>query len=289
MEEKPLTSIIIATYNSSGDFLKQTLNSVLMQEGVNLEVVLVDDASTNDTREIIGIYEAKFAQKRIKFVKVYHEQNKGIDASYLNGVNASIGKYFKILDHDDTLTNSKSIRRSIQLLEENPSLGVVFTSVIYVNQENIQIGMKSLYQYSSGSEGLDKPDFFKTLFFRFVYPLVHGTSIVRRECFGEIPYFDFEFALRIAKSQEWGVGYVSKPSLNYRIHSQNNSGFFQTRVQIWKKWMISLSDIYTENYIKRYGSQIYRTTLEILKLPRPLLKTKVGQFVFNKLVGYSKS
>lgn len=102
-------SIIIPVYNGH-DFLERCLDSVINQIYKNIEIIIVDDASTDDTKEIIK----KYSEKDKRIIPFYQSKNKGVSAARNTGLKAATGDYIVFLDSDDTITK-EAIRRMIDL------------------------------------------------------------------------------------------------------------------------------------------------------------------------------
>lgn len=96
--DNPFFSIIIPVYNTSKT-LRRTLASVLNQTYTNIEVVIVDDCSTDNSYEILKAYEVR--DKRIKLF--HHEKNSGLLVTRLTGMRQAKGQYILFLDSDDWL------------------------------------------------------------------------------------------------------------------------------------------------------------------------------------------
>lgn len=104
----PLVSIIISAYNAE-KYIQQTLDSVLKQTWTNLEIIVVNDGSTDDTLAIARAYENKA-------VKIVTQENKGQDAALNNGYKHSTGAYIKFMDSDD-LVNPEMIELQMKAVE----------------------------------------------------------------------------------------------------------------------------------------------------------------------------
>lgn len=109
-----LISIIIPVYQS-GKFLEETINSCLNQTWPKIEIILVNDGSTDTTQEIIDHFIRKFPGKIIS-VK---QSNQGAAAARNTGLKIANGQYIQFLDADDILTADK-IEKQITVLEKNP-------------------------------------------------------------------------------------------------------------------------------------------------------------------------
>lgn len=116
-EETPLVSIIIPTYNY-GRYLSKAVKSCLDQSYRNIEVILVDDGSTDDTRSIVsGIDD--------RIVYVYQE-NRGVSAARNKGLKVASGAFIAFLDADDYLLPD-SVTMRVEVLRKHPDVGIVFT------------------------------------------------------------------------------------------------------------------------------------------------------------------
>lgn len=94
-----LFSVIVPCYNSK-DFIRKSLDSILLQKFEDYEVVAIDDGSTDGTANILDEYAIKYS----KF-KVYHYSNAGVSVSRRRGITKARGKYVLFLDSDDTITS----------------------------------------------------------------------------------------------------------------------------------------------------------------------------------------
>ena len=118
MKTKPLVSVVIATYNRS-KFICETVDSILNQSNQNLELIVVDDGSTDNTEELI----LKYSNKNIRYVKT---DNWGGPARPRNiGINLAKGKYIAFCDDDDIWMPHK-LNRQLKYFK-NQSVGMVFS------------------------------------------------------------------------------------------------------------------------------------------------------------------
>jgi glycosyltransferase involved in cell wall biosynthesis len=97
MQAPPLVSIIMATYNRSG-LIGETLDSILNQNFSDWECLIIDDWSTDNTREVLGPY---LTDKRIKYFKRGETQSKGCPGSRNFGLTKAIGEFIWFFDDDD--------------------------------------------------------------------------------------------------------------------------------------------------------------------------------------------
>lgn len=131
MNKHPLISVLIATYNRQ-DILPRALNSVLRQPYRNIEVIIVDDASSDDTRNVVS----SFNDPRIKYIR--HEKNRGVACATNAAFKNSTGEYIAIIGDDDEWIDTDKLRMQLQAFLENRNekIGVVCTGFRYVSERN---------------------------------------------------------------------------------------------------------------------------------------------------------
>ena len=129
---KPLVSIITPCYNG-GKTIARLMDSVLAQTYNNIEFILVNDGSTDNTEAIVKTYEEKFTQKGYKF-KYFYQENKGLGGAINAGLKIFKGEYLCWPDADDYLEPT-SVEDRVKVLEENPEYAVV-TSNAYIRKSD---------------------------------------------------------------------------------------------------------------------------------------------------------
>src|SRR5215510_3910270 len=113
----PTVTVVIPSYNSAA-WLPETLASVLAQVGVDLETLVVDDGSNDNTREVVATFAS---------VRYLHQPNRGVAAARNTGIRAARGKYIALLDSDDIWEPHK-LRRQVEILDRYPGVGLVFSN-----------------------------------------------------------------------------------------------------------------------------------------------------------------
>jgi glycosyltransferase involved in cell wall biosynthesis len=119
----PKASIIISTYNRAG-LIGQAIDSVLKQTMADFEIVVVDDGSTDNTKEIIK----KYKDSRIKY---FHKENGGISSARNLGIAKATGEYIAFPDDDDLLEENY-LQSMVKQLEQNPLYGLVYCRYLNV-------------------------------------------------------------------------------------------------------------------------------------------------------------
>lgn len=116
----PRVSVVVPCYNY-GHYLPEAVGSALRQSGVTVEVIVVDDASTDGSADVARRLEREDERVRA----LVHRANRGHIATYNDGLAEATGDYIVLLSADDLLAPG-SLQRSTQLLREHPSVGMVY-------------------------------------------------------------------------------------------------------------------------------------------------------------------
>jgi glycosyltransferase involved in cell wall biosynthesis len=124
MGRRPFVSVIIPAYNY-GRYLESCLTSVLSQPGVDLEVLVIDDASTDETRHVAMGMAATDPRVEVRS----HVRNLGHIATYNEGLAWASGDYIALLSADDLLTPG-ALARAAQLLDAHPEVGLVYGGAV---------------------------------------------------------------------------------------------------------------------------------------------------------------
>ena len=205
-------SVIIPVYNASR-FIRQTIESVLSQTYKNLELIIVDDGSTDDSPEIIK----SFKDSRIVFIR---QKNKGVSAARNTAVAASSGKFIALLDHDDIWFPEK-LEKQIPLFEKNPETGLVYSDIGYIDADGKQVSwMLKQFEPHRGYV-------LKELFLNDFIPCL--TAVFRRDVLKKTGLFnekyrfaeEYDLFLRIARYYQ--VDFVDEVLACYRVHETNLS------------------------------------------------------------------
>lgn len=115
MENSTMLSIIIPCYNVS-DTIERAIDSILFQKiNFQIEIICVDDKSTDDTIDKIAVYTHKYS-----FIKLIQNNiNKGNAETFFNGLKHANGKYFAVLDGDDFYTFRDKLQKQVDFLEQD--------------------------------------------------------------------------------------------------------------------------------------------------------------------------
>lgn len=122
-----LVSVIISTYNSS-EFITETLDSIYRQTWKELELIITDDSSQDETLEVCRMWLGKHKDRFVSTNLITSDVNTGVSANANRGVRVSTGTWIKFLGADDTLLPS-CISNNMLFVWENPSVKVLFSRV----------------------------------------------------------------------------------------------------------------------------------------------------------------
>jgi glycosyltransferase involved in cell wall biosynthesis len=213
--ELPSVSAIIVTYQFE-DYLAASIDSVLAQDypADRLEIVVIDDGSSDSTPEVIAPY-----RDRVRYVR---KDNGGLLSSVNRGFAEATGELLALQSGDDMWTTDK-LARQVEILRARPEVGLVYGDMQVV--DNDQRVLQPSYWASTGITPQRGRPLGALLRGNFVSG---GTMIVRaalRERFHPLPahagWEDWWIATRVAQVAE--LEYISEPMLRYRFHGANMS------------------------------------------------------------------
>ena len=226
-----LISVIVPTYNSAR-FLDEAVESAVGQTYKNLEVLIIDDGSTDGTEALVKKWQNK--STGIHYIK--HEKNKGLPAARNTGIRYAKGKYIALLDADDTWLPRK-LDVQLHKLEE---LGV---DVLFSNWFIWQ-GEKKQIAFDFKQERVFSKEKGLCAYIRKNYG-VPSTAFIKRSALEKVGLFDeslkssedYDLWLRFLL-KGFKIGLLREPLAYYRLHStQMSTNFYRmhaTRLTIFK-------------------------------------------------------
>ncbi|MBC3541263.1 glycosyltransferase family 2 protein [Rufibacter sediminis] len=218
----PLVSIICLCYNHAA-FLRAALDSVLAQTYPNLEVLVVDDLSTDASVAIITDYVREHPQ--IRFIR--HTQNQGNCASFNQALALSQGEFVIDFATDDVL-HPERVTRQVAAFQQLPaSYGVVYTDAELIDEQGVSLGF--FYNRAVSGKLSPKPatgDVFAEVLGR--YFICPPTMMIRRQVLDELQgydpalaYEDFDFWVR--SSRRWQYHFLDEVLCQRRMHPHSLS------------------------------------------------------------------
>ena len=179
---KGLVSVIIPTFNS-GLYIEEAVRSVLDQSYTDLEVLVIDDGSTDATREVVGT----ILDDRLRYIPM--EERCGNYFARNKGISLSRGEYLAFLDADDLWAKDK-LRKQMAVFEKRPEVGICFSDhLVFKNKNKKEFFTDLINTYSA--DGRDYNQFIRRLLIgNFV---ITSSVLAKRECFDRLGQFDTAF------------------------------------------------------------------------------------------------
>ncbi|MEJ2610155.1 MAG: glycosyltransferase [Candidatus Thiodiazotropha sp.] len=211
--ELPLVSLILPVYNGE-EFLAPCLESIVKQTYKNIEVIIINDGSTDNTHKIIEEYKPK-----IENLIYINRGNKGLIASLNEGVNSSSGEYIARMDADDICSLNR-IEVQVNCLINNSDVTACGCSVIKINKSTEQIGSMKM------------PLKYRQILVRAMFrsPIIHPTVMMRAKNISQ--YLPDLYSIKFLHAEDYelwarllGDGHkvvnIKSKLLYYRIHEKS--------------------------------------------------------------------
>jgi len=210
----PKISLITVTFNSDKT-LRDTINSVLKQTYTNIEYIVVDGLSKDNTMDIVREYEPQF-EGRMKWIS---EKDKGLYDAMNKGVRMATGDVVGILNSDDFFTANDVLEKVAAGFDEQTD--AVYGDLHYVHPDDLQ---HSVRYYSS--------KIFKRNLMRMGFIPAHPTFYCRRECFDKFGYYktdykiaaDFDLLLRFVYVNRIRIKYLPMDMVTMRTGGASTNG-----------------------------------------------------------------
>jgi glycosyltransferase involved in cell wall biosynthesis len=201
--KNPLVSVIISVYNGE-KYLAETIESVINQNYPNIEIIVIDDGSTDGSGMVV--------QRFVPPIRYYRQPNSGIAVAWNKGIELARGDFFSSLDADDCWSKNK-IKRQMDVFSEDSTLDIVFGHV------------KQFHSPELSEEEKQKiwcPD-------DLMPGVSAGTMLIKRESFFRVGLFDTKWRKGIfsdwyLRATDLGLRTHMMPDLlmNRRLHRSNH-------------------------------------------------------------------
>lgn len=245
-------SIITPTYNR-GNTIENTILSILEQTYNNIEYIIIDGKSTDNSISIIKTYETMFNGRLIWI----SQPDKGLYDALNKGIRMATGDIIGILHSDDFFTQKNIIEKIVHTFQKDEGYDAVYGDVHYVNPNNLN---KCIRYYSSR--------IFRPSLMRLGFIPAHPTFYMKKGCYQQFNGYktdykiaaDYEFLLRVIYKGNIQTKYIPIDMVTMRIKGLSTSG--------WKSHLIIMREhlracrenkIYTNIFILslRYFYKIY--------------------------------
>jgi glycosyltransferase involved in cell wall biosynthesis len=245
-------SIITATYNSAAT-LKDTLESVATQNYNNIEHIIVDGLSTDNTIAIAKQYN----------VKIICEKDNGLYDAINKGIKASTGDIIGILNSDDFFPN-ENIIATIAKAFTNNNTDAIYGNIAFVKPDNLS---KIVRQYNSNN--------FKPAKFKYGYMPAHPSFYATKKCFEQFGYYytdykiaaDYELLMRFMYTHKISSSYINENLVYMRTGGVSNQN-------------LNSRYILNKEIIKACKANNVNTNMALLSLK---YFNKIGEFIKPRL------
>ena len=215
----PRVTILIPTYNRA-DLLPQAVASALSQTFTDFELLILDDASTDNTREVAEVF---LKDPRVRLIN--HPQNIGITANRNYGLSIAKGEYLAMLDCDDVWISNDKLKRQVELLDAHREIGMVGTFTKKINTQGKEIG--------NITSKLAHASIRRSMMFRNQF--TQSSVVVRKEAIDKVGWYDeslpiwedYELWFRIGA--EYQLRNIPEFFTGYRVHEGNISNISQEK------------------------------------------------------------
>lgn len=219
--KNPLVSVIVPVYNHQ-QYIVECLDSILEQSYKNIEVIIIDDGSIDDSVKVINEY---ISDKQLNIFKLYTQSNQGVCKTLNRGVTLAKGDFITICASDDILVSDSISARLDYLVNNEDLLGVIGDALLIDSDSNIvdSSAMQKLYRAN-----------YNRLVHNIVYEQVLNWSVVGptfmcKKCLYDVIGLydekllveDRDFYLRLLAINK--LGFIEKSVAGYRIHLNNTS------------------------------------------------------------------
>lgn len=245
----PKVSVIIPTYNRA-DLLPRAIGSVLNQTFRDFELIVVDDGSTDNTKEVVKEFQKK--DERVRYI--WRENSSGAAKPKNEGIKNSKGDYIAILDSDDKWLPGK-LQKQLELFENssNPRVGFVSCHALVIDEKSGKKLEYKIPRYKNVLKNILTQDYMGS-----------GSGMVyKKSVFDNAGLFDEnlktgqDWEIRIRLAQKYDFDFVPRPLFKYYIHSENISGL--TNIKIKERDLEYIFNKYKKYYEK--NPKIYSAKL----------------------------
>lgn len=223
-------SVVTVTYNSA-ETIEDTINSVINQDYGNIEYIIIDGVSKDNTLQIVDKYKHKIA-------KVISEKDGGIYDAISKGINLATGEIVVALNSDDMYASTDVISKVVEVFK-NTHAEAVYGDLNYVDRIDTS---KVIRKWKAGN--------YKKGYFVKGWMPPHPTFFVKKHCYQKYGTFnlslksaaDYELMLRFIHVHEIKVAYIPKLIVNMRAGGQSNVSFknrFKANREDRKAWEIN--------------------------------------------------
>lgn len=220
---RPLVSVVVPVYNGE-EYLEESLESILGQTYDNLEVLVMDDASTDGAPAILQSFAER--DDRVRYER--QPSNRGIFGNINDGIALARGDYVAI-HHSDDVYDREILAVEVAYLDRHPDVGAVFCTDIFIDQSGTEFGRLELPPEIRAAEVLSDAAVVNGILRHQNVFIRGGTSLIRNAVYEEVGNFDDAYSLRadlhmwLRISRRFPIAILDRPLVRYRTHAENSS------------------------------------------------------------------
>lgn len=268
MKAEPLVSIIVVCYNQSA-FVVDCLESIRLQTYKNVELIILDDCSQDDS---VAAIESWIAAHNTQPVFISHKRNEGICKTFNEALSYASGKYISIIAADDVYMPYKT-ETQVALFERLPNkVGLIYGDALQIDASGNLLPHKFIETHRP-LEVMPQGDVFGVLLRGNFIPAM--STMVRRECYDtvgvydeQLSYEDFDMWLRISRHYEFHFSplvlakyRILPTSMSRTIHAAGRLVLLKSNFRIYEKYISgevsSTQRSYLRNALTAIGQQMY--------------------------------
>lgn len=233
MSRNPLVSICIPTYNN-GLYIGETLRSIINQTYKNFEIVVSDNASTDQTREVVTAFD----DSRMRYYRSETHMPSGL-GNFNRSIQFAKGDFIAVY-HSDDIYEATIVQKELRFLLDHPEAGAVFARDTPVDKNNVIIKKRINVSSEIANKGVyDFGEVLRLMLKKNGSFLVCPTFMTRIEVLNQVGLFeagskygvagcagDVEMWLRI--SRKFKIGVISEPLIRRRISATQDSSMYES-------------------------------------------------------------
>lgn len=206
----PKVSVVIPTYNRA-HLLQECIGSVLVQSFQDFEIIIIDDGSTDNTKEVVDSFKNPY-------IRYLYQRNQGVSIARNTGIHASLGEYIAFLDSDDTMLKM-ALEKRVEILDRYPEAAFSYGQIYFVDENGRILQLEPRSKASYIREGIEELREVLT----FGHHFNTSTVMVRRSCLCEVGGFnpaficcqDIDLWVRLARL--YSVTHIAEPLATFLV------------------------------------------------------------------------
>lgn len=242
---KPLVTVIIPAHNHEL-YIEECIHSVLSQTYANIQLIIINDGSTDNTE---GVIKNMIANKNLtRDIEYYSQDNQGVCRTLNRGIKLSKGKYIASIGSDDIWIKDK-IEKQVTFLERNNEIGLVFTDTFFIKNKSKLALRHTDYKPDIKKyflKGIQNVNIHNKLLYDCFIPAI--SVMMRKDCLEIVGYYDEDlpsedYNMWLRFTMHYPIAFIDEALAYQRKHDKNASG------KIYKSFS-AIAKIVQKNYLE---------------------------------------